>query len=101
SGRLELAPTPLDLSDLARQTAEEARGRAGAKDLDLVVETNGRVPVEVDKGRIFQLLDNLVSNAIKFTPDGGRVEIKVSRDGDAVLEICDTGIGFTAAEAAR
>jgi signal transduction histidine kinase len=50
---------------------------------------------------VFQLLDNLISNAIKFTPDGGTIEIKVASNGDAVLEVCDTGIGFTAAEAAR
>ena len=101
SGRLELAPSRLDLSEVARQAAEEARGRADAKDLRLVVEANGDVPIEADRGRVFQLLDNLVSNAIKFTPDGGTVEIKVSRDGGAVLEVCDTGIGFTAGEAAR
>ena len=57
--------------------------------------------VEGDKGRLFQLLDNLVSNAIKFTPEGGRIEVRVSRNGAAVLEVCDTGIGFTAAEASR
>jgi signal transduction histidine kinase len=101
SGRLELTPTYLDLNDVARQAAEEARGRADAKDLELVVDSNGPVPVEADRGRLFQLLDNLVSNAIKFTPDGGRVDIRVARDGSAVLEICDTGIGFTETEAAR
>jgi signal transduction histidine kinase len=101
SGRLDLALSRLDLSELARQAAEEARGRADAKDLHLVVETNGDVPVDADRGRVFQLLDNLVSNAIKFTPDGGKVEIKVSRNGDAVLEVCDTGIGFTVSEASR
>jgi signal transduction histidine kinase len=101
SGRLELAPSRLDLSELARQAAEEARGRADAKDLQLVVDANGDVPVEADRGRVFQLLDNLVSNAIKFTPDGGKVEIKVARDGNAILEVCDTGIGFTTVEASR
>jgi signal transduction histidine kinase len=59
------------------------------------------VEVDADKGRLFQLLDNLVSNAIKFTPEGGRVEIRVHRNGTAVLEVCDTGMGFTADEAAR
>jgi signal transduction histidine kinase len=102
SGRLELVSTVLDLNEIVQQTAEEARGRADAKDLELVVETDSAaVPVAADRGRIFQLLDNLVSNAIKFTPDGGRVEIKVSQDGRAVLEICDTGMGFEEDEAAR
>jgi signal transduction histidine kinase len=101
SGRLELNSTRLDLNEVARQSAEEASGRADAKSLNLVVDANGPVPVDADRGRIFQLLDNLISNAIKFTPDGGRVEIRVAREDGAVLEVCDTGIGFTQAEAER
>ena len=101
SGRLELNPARLDLTEVARQAAEEARGRADAKDLDLVVASNGPVPVDADKGRVFQLLDNLVSNAIKFTPDGGTVEICVGGGDTAVIEVCDTGMGFTEAEAGR
>jgi signal transduction histidine kinase len=101
SGRLELNATRLDLNEVARQAAEEASGRADAKDLELVVDVNGPVPVDADRGRMFQLLDNLISNAIKFTPDRGRVEIRVAREDGAVLEVCDTGIGFTQAEAVR
>jgi signal transduction histidine kinase len=101
SGRLEIMPSRLDLTEVARQAAQEARGRADAKDLELVVDTNGAVPVDADRGRIFQLFDNLISNAIKFTPDGGKVEIKVGANGTARLEVCDTGIGFTEAQAAR
>jgi signal transduction histidine kinase len=101
SGRLDLTPSRLDLNEVARQAAEEARGRADAKDLELVVDANGPVPVDADRGRVFQLLDNLISNAVKFTPDGGTIEIKVHGNGEACLEVCDTGIGFTAAEAER
>jgi signal transduction histidine kinase len=101
SGRLEIMASRLDLNEVARQAAQEARGRADAKDLDLVVDSNGAVPVDADRGRIFQLFDNLISNAIKFTPDGGKVEIKVSGGDRARLEVRDTGIGFTETEAAR
>jgi signal transduction histidine kinase len=101
AGRLDLTPAPLDLCELARQAVGEAQRRADAKGVALVFEGNGEVAIEADKGRMFQLLDNLVSNAIKFTPQGGKVEIRVSRDGMAVLEVCDTGIGFTADEASR
>ena len=101
SGRLHLTPSRLDLNEIARQAAEEARGRADAKDLELVVDANGPVPVDADRGRVFQLLDNLISNAVKFTPDGGTIEIKVHAKELACLEVCDTGIGFTAAEAER
>lgn len=60
SGRLELARSRLDLTEVAHQAAEAAGGRADAKGLELVVDTNGPVPVDGDRGRVFQLLDNLV-----------------------------------------
>jgi signal transduction histidine kinase len=101
AGRLDLAPTVLDLRELAQQAAQEAQRRAEAKGIDLVFEGERPVRVDVDKGRMFQLLDNLVSNAIKFTPHGGRVEVAVSANGEAVLEVRDTGIGFTEDEASH
>jgi signal transduction histidine kinase len=101
SGRLDLALTSLDLNEIARQSAEEARARADTKAIELVVRADGPVPIDADRGRMFQLLDNLVSNAVKFTPDGGRVELSVSRDGGAILEVRDTGVGFTVEEASR
>src|SRR3954447_5916069 len=101
AGRLDLTPTSLDLRDVARQSAYEAQRHAEAKGIDLIVLGDVPVEVEADRGRMFQLLDNLVSNAIKFTPTGGRVEVVVSTNGSAVLEIRDTGIGLTAEEAPR
>jgi signal transduction histidine kinase len=51
--------------------------------------------LEGDKGRLFQLLDNLVSNAIKFTPEGGRIDVRVrGNNNGAMLEVSDTGIGL-------
>jgi signal transduction histidine kinase len=101
AGRLDLTPTVLDLGALARQASEEARRRAEAKGVELVFQADGPVEIDGDRGRLFQLLDNLVSNAIKFTPTGGRIEVCVSRNGAAILEVRDTGMGFTAGEAAR
>jgi signal transduction histidine kinase len=60
------------------------------------------VIVEADKGRIFQLLDNLVSNAIKFTPKEGTVELRVlSAPDGGVLEVSDTGVGVSPRDAER
>jgi signal transduction histidine kinase len=101
AGRLDLTPSLVDLGQVARQTVDEAQRRAEAKGVALVFDGNGAVEVDADRGRLFQLLDNLVSNALKFTPEGGRIEVKVSRDGGAVLEVCDTGIGFSAEQATR
>jgi signal transduction histidine kinase len=101
SGRLDLTATALDLREVARQAADEAQRRAEAKGIQLVFRAEGPVEIEADRGRIFQLLDNLVSNAIKFTPDGGMIEVSVTTNGAAVLEVRDTGVGFTAEEARR
>jgi signal transduction histidine kinase len=95
AGRLVLEPTKLDLAEIALQAVEEARPRAERKGLTLSFVGDGPVSVEADRGRMFQLLDNLVSNAIKFTPEGGRVDVRAVRTADgAVLEVSDTGIGL-------
>ncbi len=100
--QLELKPRRLDLAELAAQAVQEAQGRAQAKELTLTLIGSGPVPVEADKGRLFQLLDNLVANAIKFTPAGGSVEVAVERaGGGSVLEVRDTGIGLAPGEAER
>jgi signal transduction histidine kinase len=101
AGRLDLTPAPLDLRDVARQATTEAQRTAEAKGVQLVFHGDTGVEVEADRGRMFQLLDNLVSNAIKFTPEGGRVEVEVSSNDAAVLEIRDTGVGLTGEDAAR
>jgi signal transduction histidine kinase len=95
AGRLILERSDLDLCTIAAQAAQEARPRAEAKRLDLEFIGGSPVMIEGDKGRLFQLLDNLISNAIKFTPEGGRVEVRVAAEGStAVLEVSDTGIGL-------
>jgi len=60
------------------------------------------VTLEGDRGRIFPLLDNLISNAVEFTPAGGRVDVRAVRTPNgAVLEIADTGIGLGPGEEER
>ena len=101
AGTLVLVAAEVDLCRIAAQAVDEALPRAEANGLALSFLGGGDpVMSEADKGRIFQLLDNLISNAIKFTPDGGRVDVRVepARDG-AVIEVSDTGIGLSQAEA--
>src|SRR5581483_716846 len=77
AGRLALERSRLDLCAIAAQAVEEARPRAEGKQLALSFTGGGEVLLEADKGRLFQLLDNLISNAIKFTPEGGQIRVGV------------------------
>ena len=55
-----------------------------------------------DRDRLAQVLDNLVSNAVKFTPEGGSVSVLLAaRDSEALIEVKDTGVGIPAAEQSR
>jgi signal transduction histidine kinase len=99
---LQLERTELDLSAVAKQAVAEAQPRATTKGLTLSCVANGPVTVDADKGRLFQLLDNLISNAIKFTPRDGSVEVRVETMPDGgVLEVSDTGIGVSPRDAER
>lgn len=99
---LEIHPHPLDLGTLALQAVIEAQHYARDKGLELRYTGAESVPVVADRGRVFQLLDNLVSNAIKFTPPGGLVEVSAETNGShATLEVRDTGIGLAPGDERR
>jgi signal transduction histidine kinase len=93
--RLELRPGLTDLAELATATVEAALPSAAENGIELLLDVKGRLPLAADAGRLRQVLDNLVSNAIKYTPDGGSV-ILSARNGDGPLrvEVTDTGIGI-------
>jgi signal transduction histidine kinase len=97
--RVELDRAPVDLSLLAERAVEAARPTADDKGVTLAMETDHAPAVLGDIRRLTQVLDNLVSNAIKFTEGGGRVTVSVERRGDsALLVVSDTGIGVPADE---
>jgi signal transduction histidine kinase len=101
-GRLELERSPVDLQTLVRQAADSARPRARAASVDLRVETVDVPEILGEPAKLGQLLDNLVSNAIKFTPTDGRVDVRLgARDGTIRIEVSDTGIGIADAERER
>jgi signal transduction histidine kinase len=97
--RLELHPTTTDLAELAAATVEQALPAAAERGVELLLEADGRLPLEADAGRLRQVLDNLVSNALKFTPSGGMVTL-AARNGDGPIrvEVTDTGIGIPTEE---
>jgi signal transduction histidine kinase len=102
AGQLDLEPSELDLAAVVRQSIEEARPGADARGVAFELDAVPVPLMRADRGRIFQLLDNLISNAIKFTPRGGSVRVALrSFGGDVFIEIADTGIGIPAAEVER
>ncbi len=100
--KLKLDREPLALEDLARESVESALPQAHAKGVELVLGTGTPANVVADRRRISQVLTNLVSNAVKFTPENGRVEVRSFRDnGHAVIEVADNGMGIPEAEQDR
>jgi PAS domain S-box-containing protein len=99
SGKLELSLEDTDLAALARESVSAATPRASAQAVELGCTLEEVPAVRGDPGRLGQLLDNLISNAVKFTPDGGHVDVRVfPQNGDVAIEIADTGIGISATE---
>jgi signal transduction histidine kinase len=97
--RIELELSQVDLAALARTTAESARPAAVEKGVEIDVNVDSPPPVSGDIVRLGQVLDNLVSNAVKFTAEGGRVVITAEADGDAArVTVADNGIGIPADE---
>jgi signal transduction histidine kinase len=98
TGRLRLSETTLDLSALAATAVEAAQPAAGAREV-AVSAAGDALELRGDAGRLAQLLDHLVANAVKFTPAGGSVEVRTTvAGGRAVVEVADTGVGIAAAE---
>lgn len=94
-GRVELDLDDADLLEIARRAVDEVSAQAAAAGVAVEVRGEGPVTAVVDAQRVRQVLDNLVQNAVKFTPRGGRVEVSV-RPHRAAIEVTvrDTGIGI-------
>ena len=96
SGQIPLAHESVDLSALAAEVTEQLEPVAHVKALQMQCVADQRVTVTGDHGWLERCLLNLLDNAIKYTPPGGRVSVRVSRDGDhARVEVCDTGVGMS------
>jgi PAS domain S-box-containing protein len=99
AGRLSFDWTDVELVPLVAQCVQAAQPAAEQAGVNVVFNSEPVEPVIGDPARIAQLLDNLISNAIKFTPAGGHVDVLVDASADsAVIEVRDTGFGIPAAE---
>lgn len=99
AGRLELEESGFSIGELMNECARMLRVRADDKDVDLAVESGGPVDgLHADRRAVKQIIVNLVSNAIKFTPAGGKVRMRPALDDRSRIQliISDTGIGIPA-----
>lgn len=96
SGRIELRPEPVALLPLVSEVRDIVRGLAGTKSLELALDVEPDLHAIIDPSRTKQILYNYISNAIKFTPEGGRVAIRARSEGEGLLRIDveDSGIGI-------
>jgi signal transduction histidine kinase len=95
TGRLEVDRAPIDLAALARRTASLFESVASERRIALAVETPNALPILGDAAKLERVLLNLLSNAMKFVPDGGRVRVAVDTDGSRVaLVVEDDGPGI-------
>jgi signal transduction histidine kinase len=102
SGRYEIEREDLAADHLVRDCLELMRERARQVGVHLALETEGPQRVFADRRALKQILLNLLSNALKFTPAGGRVTTRSAVvDGTFVLSVCDTGIGIPQDELER
>jgi signal transduction histidine kinase len=94
---------PVVLSEVARAAVRELAVRAAGKEITMSVDVAGdEPPVAGDYNRLYQVVSNLLGNAIKFTPEEGQVHIRVrSTPGEVVLEVQDTGVGIPAGQVAE
>jgi signal transduction histidine kinase len=103
SGRFPLEMSEVDLALIVRGAVETAQPTASTAGVDIGAATvDAAAPPVLVRGdplRIGQAIDNLVSNAVKFTPRGGRVSVTLSADaGEATVTVLDTGVGIPADE---
>jgi signal transduction histidine kinase len=94
---LKLARTPTDLTDVARDAIASFQAQADAAGVTLLLAADpGPPPADVDPERVRQVLNNLLSNALRYTPRGGAVRVRCSAaaPGQAVVSVEDTGAGI-------
>ena len=96
TGKLRVERRPIDLGAVVAAAVESARLGAAARGVELDVHLAPNLPpVEGDPVRLQQVAANLISNAVKFTPREGRVDVSLSRVGaEARLVVADTGVGI-------
>ena len=101
-GRLELDPQPFDLAVLIEEQVRIFKGRSERHTIQLDPGGGGPLIVRADRNRVAQVVANLLANAVKYSPDGGAVEVEAAvRNGDVRVSVRDHGIGIPDADRKR
>ncbi|MDX6388652.1 MAG: two-component system, sensor histidine kinase and response regulator [Gaiellaceae bacterium] len=97
AGEVALERAPTEVEELVREAADAARPAAVHEGIELDLDFDAGIgELYADRARLGQVLDNLISNALKFTERGGHVGVRTFRRDDAlVVEVSDTGMGMT------
>jgi signal transduction histidine kinase len=96
-GRVEMRLAEIDLADVVREVAERMRLLSKGHEIEAMIE--GAAPIVADRDRIEQVFENLVGNAIKYSPENGRIDVSLRVNGsNAVVSVRDQGIGVAPGE---
>jgi two-component system sensor histidine kinase/response regulator len=102
SGQKKRDMVLLDVLEIAQNAVEAVQSEARERNIDLELRGNPPVKMTADRNEMEIILNNLLTNAIKYNRDGGHVEISIeSKDGSVIVRVADTGIGMTPEEAGR
>jgi two-component system, sensor histidine kinase and response regulator len=102
SGQRKRTPTSVDLSDVARQAVENVKAEMERRSISVQLNVPDGLFMEADRTEIEMVFNNLISNAVKYNRDQGRVGVTVGVTGDEIrIEVEDTGIGMTQEETQR
>ncbi|MET3720818.1 MULTISPECIES: HAMP domain-containing sensor histidine kinase [unclassified Arthrobacter] len=102
NGQLIVTPHAVDVAELVRASVSAAIPKADAARVVLKADAPFRLDAHVDGPRISQVLDNLVSNAIKYSPDGGSVVVTLAQEnGHLACRVSDTGMGMSSEDQAE
>jgi len=102
SGRKKREIGPVDVREVVRTAIEGVLPTAGERGIAVTLHGDGPVGMRADRGEVEIICNNLLTNAVKYNRDGGRVDAYVERAGDEItLRVSDTGIGLSPEDAAR
>jgi signal transduction histidine kinase len=102
AGRFAVSPSRCEVAGVVRESLAMFEGAAAKKEIELVGAIEPGLDVHADRERVIQVLSNLLGNAVKFTPEGGRVELAVHGDASGVrFAVTDTGPGIAPAHLDR